>query len=84
MGVDPDFCEYCDAPLGDHARSVTMYRHRTGRPFIVEGVPARVCPRCGERYVSAEVAGEMDRAMRARKSRALTVAVPVIALRAAG
>ena len=84
MGVDWDFCEYCDSPLRDDERLVTMYRHRKGRHFIFEGVPARVCPRCGERYVSAKVATEMERKMRARKSSAPTVLVPVIPLRAVG
>jgi len=84
MAKKPDFCEYCDGPLGNGERLVTVYRHRKGRHFIFEGVPARVCPRCGERYVSADVAVEMDQAMRARKQRVTTVAVPIIALRATG
>jgi len=79
-----DFCEYCDAPLTNDERLVTVYRHRKGKHFIFEGVPARVCPRCGERYISADVADKMDRGMRARRQRANTVSVPVIALRAAG
>lgn len=84
MAKTPDFCEYCDAPLTNGERLVTVYRHRKGKHFIFEGVPARVCPRCGERYISATVAGEMDRCMRARRQRANTVSVPVIALRAVG
>jgi YgiT-type zinc finger domain-containing protein len=80
----PDFCEYCDGALTDVERLVTVYRHRKGRHFIFEGVPARVCPRCGERYIAADVAVEMDQAMRARKPRPTTVTVPIIALRAAG
>jgi YgiT-type zinc finger domain-containing protein len=80
----PDFCEYCGAALNHRERSVTVYRHRRGRHFIFEQVPARVCPHCGERYISARVAGQMDRLMRARGSRARTVSVPVIPLRATG
>ncbi len=84
MAKKPDFCEYCDAPLTDREWQVTVYRHCKGKHFIFEQVPARVCPRCGERSISADVAREMDRVMRARQQRVPTVAVPVIALRAAG
>ena len=78
-----DNCEYCRAALGAGKRSLTVYRHRRGKHFIFEQVPARVCPRCGERYFSARVIRAMDRQMRARR-KGTTVAVPVIALRAAG
>jgi YgiT-type zinc finger domain-containing protein len=77
-----DACEYCQAALDPDERRVTVYRHRGGKHFIFEQVPARVCLRCGERYFSAHVVRAMDRQMRARRKRT-TVAVPVIALRAA-
>jgi YgiT-type zinc finger domain-containing protein len=83
MRRQADPCEYCHAPLRQGERLVTVYRHRRGRHFIFERVPARVCPRCGERYFSARVVRQMDRLMRTRRRRA-TVPVPVIALRAAG
>jgi YgiT-type zinc finger domain-containing protein len=78
-----DACEYCQAALDPGERRVTVYRHRGGKHFIFEQVPARVCLQCGERYFSARVVRAMDRQMRARRKRT-TVAVPVIALRAAG
>jgi len=78
-----DACEYCQSPLDAGARLLTVYRHRGGKHFIFERVPARVCSRCGERYFSAQVVRTMDRLMRTRRRRA-TVAVPVITLRAAG
>ena len=78
-----DFCEYCDAPLEGSEKLVTVYRHRRGRHFIFERVPARVCPRCGERYFSAPVVQEMDRLMQKRPPRVSTVSVPVIALKPA-
>lgn len=79
-----DFCEYCNAPLEGGEKLVTVYRHRQGRHFIFERVPAQVCPRCGERYFSAQVVRQMDRLMRKRKQTAVTVPVPVIALKPAG
>ena len=78
-----DACKYCQSALGADERLLTVYRHKGGKHFIFEKVPARVCPRCGERYFSAQVVRAMDRLMRTR-GRRTTVAVPVIALRAVG
>jgi YgiT-type zinc finger domain-containing protein len=83
IAMKPDFCEYCDASLETRRKLVTVYRHRAGNHFIFERVPARVCPRCRERYFSARVVREMDRLMDCRQQQAATVPVPVIALRAA-
>jgi YgiT-type zinc finger domain-containing protein len=79
-----DFCEYCNAPMNGGERFVTVYRHRKRRHFIFERVPARVCPRCGERYFSARIASEMDRLMSRRTRQAATVRIPVIPLTAVG
>ena len=83
MRKTADTCEYCQAALGEGERLRTVYRHRRGRHFIFEQVPARVCPRCGSRYFAALVVQAMDQQMKGRRKRT-TVAVPVIALRAAG
>jgi YgiT-type zinc finger domain-containing protein len=83
MNMQPDFCEYCNAPLEGSEKSVTVYRHRRGQHFIFEQVPARVCSRCGERYFSALVVREMDRLMRKRQQTIPTVPVPVIGLKIA-
>jgi YgiT-type zinc finger domain-containing protein len=74
-----DPCEYCDGLLDGQERLVTVFRHQAGSHFIFEGVPARVCPRCGERYFSAKVVREMDRLMKERPSHTPKVSVPVIA-----
>jgi YgiT-type zinc finger domain-containing protein len=79
----PDFCEYCNGPLGEDEKLVTVYRHRKGQHFIFERVPARVCPRCGERYFSSRVVREMDRLMKRQDRSVSTVPVPVIALKPA-
>lgn len=78
-----DFCEYCNAPLESVERQVTVYRHRKGRHFIFEDVPAQVCQRCGERYFSAQVVREMDRLMQQPAQAASMVQVPVIPLKLA-
>jgi YgiT-type zinc finger domain-containing protein len=58
-----DFCEYCGANMKSVERRVTVHRHSRGRHYIFEEVPARVCPRCGERYFAASVVRQMDRQM---------------------
>jgi YgiT-type zinc finger domain-containing protein len=78
-----DFCEYCNAPLTGEEKLVTVYRHYQSQHFIFERAPARVCPRCGERYFSARVVREMDYQMRQPQSLADAVAVPVIQLKLA-
>ena len=78
--MEQDFCEYCNALLPEGEKLVTVYRHRRGQHFIFERVPARVCPRCGERYLAAHAVREMDRLMRRPKQIADLVPVPVIDL----
>ena len=78
-----DFCEYCNAPIENTDKLVTVYRHRKGRHFIFQKVPARVCTRCGERYFSASVVREMDRLMQKRSQPGPTVRVPRIAMKMA-
>lgn len=79
-----DFCEYCNAPLEDAEKLVTVYRHRKWRHFIFETVPAQVCARCGERYFSAIVVREMERLMNKRNQAGTTTLVPVIEMTLAG
>ena len=78
--MEIDFCEYCNAPLPEGERFVTVYRHRRGQHFIFERVPARVCQRCGERYFAAQAVREMDHLMRSARPTSELVPVPVIEL----
>jgi len=82
--MEQDFCEYCNAPLADTEKLVTVYRHCRDRHYIFEAVPARVCPRCGERYFSAAVVREMDRLMQSPEPQGRLVPIPVIALTPVG
>ena len=74
-----DFCEYCNAELSTVEKLVTVFRKRKGRLFVIENVPARVCPRCGERYFSAQVLRAMEKLMDAPRAAKHTVSVTVIA-----
>ena len=79
-----DFCEYCNAPLPDDEKLVTVYRHRRGRHFIFEHVPARVCTSCGERYFSAKAVNEMEREIKLPETPTNLISVPLIELQPAG
>jgi len=79
-----DPCEYCGESVDENEKLVTVYRHRKGKHFIFERVPARVCSTCGERYFSTGTVRQMDRLMKAKKSGQSTVSVPIIPLRATG
>ncbi len=78
--MEKDFCEYCNAPLPDEEKSVTVYRHRQGQHFIFEHVPARVCPRCGERYFNAKAVNKMGTIMRQPESIPNFVSVQLVEL----
>jgi YgiT-type zinc finger domain-containing protein len=73
------FCEYCHSVLPLVEKHVTVYRKRKGQVFVIENVPARVCPHCGERYFTADVVRTMDKLMSAPDAHQRKITVPVIA-----
>ncbi len=73
-----DYCEYCNAQLEGTEKTVNVYRCRKTQHFIFEQVPAQSCPRCGERYFSAQVVREMDRLMQSPSASAQSISVPLI------
>ena len=50
-------CKQTDTRRG--VISITM--RRGGAAFVVNDVPAQVCPNCGEEYVDAKIAAEVLR-----------------------
>jgi len=82
--MEHDFCEYCNAQLPDDLKLVTVYRHRRGKHFIFEHVPARVCQKCGERYFPAASVSEMERGMTEINETPNLISVPIIELQSAG
>ena len=46
-------CEICTAPLEEKCVKQDFWLR--GELFVVEGVPAGVCPQCGEKVVTADV-----------------------------
>ena len=52
-------CAICrHAELGPATTTVTLERGST--TIVMQHVPARVCPNCGEAYVSEDVAGRLE------------------------
>lgn len=73
-----DTCYFCQKGVLED-KVVTMDFRWGDRLIVIEGVPAKVCTECGERYYSAATSREMDRvATECRYSR--SIEVPVVRL----
>ena len=71
-------CYFCQKGLLED-KVVTVDFRWGDRLIVIEGVPAKVCTECGERYYSAETSREMDRvATECRHYR--SIEVPVVNL----
>ena len=46
-------CEICDTPMQENSIKQDFWIR--GQLIVVEGVPAGVCPQCGEKVVKADV-----------------------------
>ena len=51
-------CSYCGGLIEEQVR--TYDTRRNGRLVLVEGVPIGICNQCGEGYLLAEVAEQID------------------------
>ena len=71
-------CHICGERMAE--RRVKQEFWIKGKLVVIEGVPAGVCPQCGEKVVQADVgraiAALVEDSKRLRKAR--TIAVPVI------
>ncbi len=71
-------CHRCDEPL--RSKRIKQDFWIKGKLLVVEGVPAGVCPQCGERVVDADVGRRIATLIHdtAHWRTARTLAVPVI------
>ena len=71
-------CHICGARLQE--KSINQGFWIKGKLIVIEGVPAGVCPQCGEKVVRADVGRRIlalvEDSMRLRKAR--TISVPVM------
>jgi len=71
-------CEICNTPLlGGNIQQGFWIKDKL---VVIESVPAGVCPRCGEKVVSAEVGEHIAELLKdsKRMDKAPTISVPLI------
>ncbi len=68
-------CSFCGGEVkGDKVE--LDYRYQ-GKLFIFQNVPAGVCQQCGEKYLLAKVAKEIERRIQTKEKWDKTISVPV-------
>jgi len=68
-------CSFCGGEVkGD--RVELDYRYK-GKLYIFKDVPAGVCQQCGEKYLTAKVAKEIERRIQTKEKWDKTIPVPV-------
>ena len=73
-----DDCIYCSGQVEERLERIDYRFH--GQLFILERVPTGVCTQCGEKYFTAEVAKQMEKATSQASQAVRTVAIPVLSL----
>lgn len=68
-------CSFCGGEVKD-GKVELDYRYKE-KLYIFQSVPAGVCQQCGEKYLIAKVAKEIEKRIRSRKIWDKTIAVPV-------
>lgn len=68
-------CSFCGGEVKPEKVDLD-YRYME-KLYIFQNVPAGVCRQCGERYLTAKVAREIERRIQTEKSWDKTIAVPV-------
>lgn len=67
-------CSFCQGEVKE-ARVELDYRYK-GRLYVFQNVPAGACQQCGERYLTARIAKEIEKKIQ-KKKWAKTIAVPM-------
>ncbi|MDP3981595.1 MAG: YgiT-type zinc finger protein [Chlamydiota bacterium] len=77
-GYDYGECEICDTPMQEKLIKQDFWIR--GELIVVEGVPAGVCPRCGEKIVKADVGRWIARLIEnsERIAKAPRISIPMI------
>jgi YgiT-type zinc finger domain-containing protein len=68
-------CSYCRGQVKEEKVELD-YRYQ-GKLFIFQNVPAGVCQQCGEKYLTAKVAKEIERRIKTKEKWDKTISVPV-------
>ncbi|MCK4476569.1 MAG: type II toxin-antitoxin system MqsA family antitoxin [Methanophagales archaeon] len=68
-------CSFCGGRVKrDKVELVYQYR---GKLYIFQNVPAGVCEQCGEKYLTAKVAKEIEQRIQTKEKWDKTITVPV-------
>lgn len=68
-------CSFCGGEVKEH-RVELDYRYK-GKLFIFQNVPAGVCQQCGEKYLTAKIAKEIERRIQTKEKWDKTISVPI-------
>lgn len=71
-----DDCRYCGGEVEERLDHLDYRYH--GQLYIVENVPVGVCKQCGEKFMTAKVAKQVETAVASTKAPLTTVPVPVV------
>lgn len=81
--MEGDRCDFCESGRLCGRRVREYYRVGKGL-VVIDGVPAFVCDRCGERYYEADVAKQMRLLSRRRSSLKEKVSFPRVSFKKVG
>lgn len=68
-------CSFCGGEVKDKLVELDYRYH--GKLFVFQNVSAGVCQQCGEKYLIAKVAKEIERRIQTKKKWDKTISVPV-------
>ena len=68
-------CSFCGGEVKESMVDLD-YRYK-GKLYIFQDVPAGVCQQCGEKYLTAKVAKEIEQKIKSKKKWAKTTPIPV-------
>ncbi len=71
-------CDFCEGKT--RPRRVTKHHRYKGRLYVVENVPAEVCPECGERYFHATTLDAIDQLLESDHTVKETLQVEVVTM----
>jgi len=73
-----DDCRYCGGQVNERLERLDYRYH--GQLYIVENVLLGVCKQCGEKFLTAQVAKQVEAAVSSMKASVTTIAIPVVRL----
>lgn len=68
-------CSFCGGEV-NNSKVELDYRYK-GNLYIFQNVPAGLCCQCGEKYLTAKIAKEIERKIKTKEKWDKTITVPV-------